>query len=243
MIGSVLVIAGLAAGLSLAWPMMNYYSNSVTIMGTLEPGVEAGCVILRANDGAQYLLIGSSHYPPAGTRVTVTGYFDNGVASFCMQGKAAIHVVSIFTSEPTTLTSISYGRGTATASSATVISWITQQSTTITGASITTSGYVYSVVENPQCYPQCGAPSFILTYLYVPPGTGCTGSMGCYPPPKYYRLLNFDGSSFQPTAPNGTYAIRVTGTLVIPSSWSCNSFYVPTICMLGDIYVQNLSYS
>jgi hypothetical protein len=70
--------------------------------GTLEPGIEAGCIILRASDGTQYLLIGRSNYPPAGTRVTVTGYFDDGAASYCMQGKAAIHVVSISTSELTT---------------------------------------------------------------------------------------------------------------------------------------------
>jgi len=96
------VIAGLMVGLSFAWPFINYYSNSTIMTGTLEPGVEAGCVIIRADDGTQYLLIGWSNYPPAGTRVTVTGYFDNGVASYCMQGEAAIHVVSISTLELTT---------------------------------------------------------------------------------------------------------------------------------------------
>ncbi len=236
-------MAGLVAGLSFAWPLINHHSNSITVTGTLEPGVEAGCVILQANDGTQYLLIDWFHYPPAGTRVTVTGFYDNGVASYCMQGKVAIHVVSISTSELTTSTSVGYDSGTATASSATVIRSSTQWSATVTGVSITTSGYVYTAVENPQCSPQCGAPSFILTYLYIPPGTGCTGSMGCYPPPQYYRLLNIDGSQFWPTAPNGTYAVRVTGILVTPSSWACESFYVPKICMLGDIHVQNLVYS
>jgi len=143
----------------------------------------------------------------------------------------------------TTSVFISHSTGTATASSASVISGSTKRSTSITDHSITTSGYVYTVVESPQCYPQCGAPSLIVTYLYVPPGTGCTGSMWCYPPPKYYRLLNIDGSPFWTTAPNGTYADRVTGILVTPSSWNCESFYVPKICMSGDIYVQNLSYS
>ena len=64
----------------------------------LEPGVEPGCVNLRSDDGTQYLLLDWSNYPRAGTRVTVTGYFDNGVASHCMQGKAAIHVASLSTS-------------------------------------------------------------------------------------------------------------------------------------------------
>jgi hypothetical protein len=232
---------GLMAGpyFIFAWSSINDHSNLFTVTGTLEPGVEAGCVMLRSDDGTQYLLLGWSNYPRAGTRVTVTGYFDNGVASYCMQGEAAIHVVSISTSEPTTAISITYG--TVIASSATVINASTQQSNTITGMPITTSGYVYMAVENPQCYPQCGAPSFTLTYLYVPPGTGCTGSMACYPGPRYYRLLNTDGTPFWTTAPNGTYAVSVTGILVTPSSWNCNSFYVPKLCMSGDIYVQNLT--
>lgn len=234
------------AFLYFAWPFINHDSNSIIVTGKLEPGVEAGCVILRANDGTPYLLIGWSNYPPFGTRVTVTGYFDNNVASYCMQGKAPIHVVSISTSElmssasATESASVSCGTGTATA---TLISGSTQQSTTITGVSITTSGYIYMVVESPQCYPQCLAPSFILTYLYVPTGTGCTDSMACYPPPQYYRLLNIDGSPFSANTPNGTFAVSVVGILVTPSSWNCASFYVPKTCMLGDIYVQNLAYS
>lgn len=239
----ILLMAGLVAGLSFAWPLINQQSNSVTVTGTLEPGVEAGCIILRANDGTQYLLIDWFHYPPAGTRVTVIGFFDSSVASYCMQGRGAIHVVSIYAPEPAISASVSYGTGTVSASSATVISGTTQGSITITGVSITTSGYVYTAVENPQCYPQCGAPSLILAYLYVPPGTGCTSSMACYPPPQYYRLLNIDGSPFWSTAPNGTFAVRVTGILVTPSSWNCVSFYVPEICVIGDIYVQSITYS
>ena len=233
-------MAVLMVGLYFAfvWSFINYDSSLITLTGTLESGVEAGCVILDADDGTQYLLIGWSNYPPAGTRVTVSGYFDYNVASYCMQGKAAIHVVSISTAS----TSVSYGTGTATVSSATVISGSTQQSATISGVLITISGYIYEVVETPQCRPQCGAPSFILTYLYIPPGTGCTGSIACYPPPQYYRLLNINGSQFWANAPNGTYA-TATGTLVTPSSWNCTSLYVPRICMSGDIYVQNLAYS
>jgi len=218
----------------------------MTVAGTLYQGVEAGCVILRANDGMEYLLLGWSNYPPAGTRVRVTGYAENNVATYCMQGKVAIRVVSISIFELTTSRSgiastISYG--TVTASSATVISGSTQQSTTTKGVPITISGYVYAVVENPECYPPCGAPSLVLTFLYIPPGTGCTGSMGCYPPPQYYWLRNIDGSPFWTDAPNGTYANSVTGMLVMPSSWNCESFYVPKICILGDIFVQRIIYS
>ena len=237
---SVLVLAGVVAGWSFVGPIFDHRSNQITVAGSLRAGVEAGCVILQADDGAQYLLAGSINYPGFGTRVSVAGYFEKDVASYCMQGKQLIHVLSISISAPTTAFSISYG--TATASSATVISGSTEQSTTISGVPITASGYIYTVVESPQCYPQCGAPSFLLTYLYIPPATECTGGMECYPPPLYYRLLSSDGSPFLSTVPNGTYVSRLTGLLVAPSSWACESFYVPKICMLGDIYVQSLEY-
>lgn len=238
MIVSVLVLASVVACWSLVGPIFDHRSNQITVAGSLKAGVEAGCVILQADDGTQYLLAGPTNYPAFGTRVSVTGYFEKDEASYCMQGKAVIHALSISTSAPTTAFSISYG--TATASSATVISGSMQQSTTISGVPITASGYIYIVVESPQCYPQCGAPSFLLTYLYIPPATECTGTMECYPTPQYYRLLNSDGRPFLPTAPNGTHVSRLTGLLVAPSSWTCESFYVPKICMLGDIYVQSL---
>lgn len=229
----------LAVGLLFAGSSGNSGSSLITATGRLQTGAEAGCMILQADDGTQYLLLDWSNYPPPGTRVTVTGYFDNDIASYCMQGSGAIHVVSLSISEFATPATVSYS--TATATTATVINVSTVQSTTITGVSFVVSGYVYWVVENPQCNPQCGAPSFILTYLYIPPGIGCTGSMGCYPPPQSYRLLNIDGSLLQSAAPNGTYA-TVTGMLVTPSSWNCDSFYVPKVCMTGDIYVQNIAY-
>lgn len=199
---AVLLIASLVVGWTLVEPIFDHRSNQITVAGSLLPGVEAGCVLLQTDDGTQYLLTGSTNYPLFGTRVSVTGYFENDVASYCMQGKETIHVLSISTLSPTTMPSISYGTGTQ--SSVTVISVSTQQSTTISGVPTTVAGYIYTVVENPQCYPQCGAPSFLLTYLYVPPGTGCTGGMGCYPAPEYYKLLNSDGRPFVPIAPNGT---------------------------------------
>ncbi len=239
-VASILVLIGLISALALAGPLIIHHSTQITVTGNLKPGVEAGCILLEASDGTEYLLTGWTTYPPAGTKVTLTGYVDTSVASHCMQGNAVLRVVSIAASETTSSLYISYG--TATASSATVISGSTQKSTSVTGVPITASGYVYTVVESPQCYPQCGAPSFFLTYLYIPAGTECTGTLECYPPPQYYRLLNNDGSPFLANAPNGTYVTRLTGLLVAPSLWNCQSFYVPKICMLGDIYVQNLSY-
>jgi hypothetical protein len=247
MITSVLVIGCLMAGLcfALAWHPINHGDqNLITVRGTLEPGVEAGCVILRTEDDAQYLLMDWPNYPPAGTRVEVAGYSDNSMASYCMQGEVAVHVISITKWEPNSVTvsaSISCGTGSQTASTATVTAGTIEQSTTITRVSVTVSGNIYSVVENPECYPQCLAPSFILTYLYVAPGTGCTASTACYPAPRYFQLLNITGNRFWTTTANGTYA-TVTGTLVIPSSWNCNSFYVPRLCMSGDIYTQNITY-
>jgi hypothetical protein len=233
----IVILAGLMASLYFVWSLTNYSSssNSFIVSGTVEQGVEPGCVILRADDGTQYLLLGLPSYPPYGDSVDVTGYVANSVASYCMQGEAAIHVVSISVSAHSTTQFLS--DGTQTAYNATIIGFSTQQSTTITGLPITISGYVYVTVESPQCYPACGAPSFILIYLYVPPGAGCTDASGCYPPPQYYRLLNADGSPFWPTEPNGTYT-TVSGILVTPSSWSCNSFYVPRICPIGDVYVR-----
>ncbi len=236
---AILVMVGIISALALAGPLIIRHPNQITVTGSLERGAEAGCVILHANDGSQYILTGWTTYPPAGTQVTVTGYVDTSVASSCKQGTAALRVVSIAGSETTRSLFVSYG--TATASSASVISGFTRQSTSVTGVPITASGYVYTVVESPRCYPQCGVPSFLLTYLYIPTGTECTG-VACYPPPQYYRLLNNDGGPFLANAPNGTYVTRLTGLLVTPSSWNCESFYVPKICMLGDIYVQSLEY-
>jgi hypothetical protein len=234
-----IVVAGLAAGLNFVSSSANNDAFAITVTGNLEAGVEAGCMLLRADNGTEYLLLDWSNFPPVGTRIAVTGYVADDVASYCMQGSAAIHVVSISILNSTSSQSVSYG--TITASTATIVTDSSVPSRSVTGGQITASGYVFEVVESPQCRPQCGAPSFILTYLYVPEGTSCTGMMNCYPPPRYYRLLGSDGSYFQATAPNGTYA-TVTGIVVTPSSWNCESFYAPKVCITGDIYMQNIWY-
>jgi hypothetical protein len=69
----------------------NNVSNLVTVTGTLQIGVEAGCTILRADNATEYLLLDWFNYPPPGTRVNITGYFDNNGLSYRMQGSGAIH--------------------------------------------------------------------------------------------------------------------------------------------------------
>ncbi len=234
-IASILIITGLSAGLAITYLIPT--SGSVTVTGTLESGVEPGCMLLRADNRTQYLLLDWHNYPPPGTRVAVNGSLAKDVASYCMQGNAAIHVVYVYPSQPAA--SMSIGNATAII---TVTHLTSHQPSTLVGVPITIAGYVYTVVESPQCYPECLAPSFMLTYLYVPPSAGCTSSMACYPPPKYYRLLQSNDSFLWPSPLNGTYE-NVSGILVAPSSWSCNAFYVPRICMSGDIYVENLTYS
>jgi hypothetical protein len=228
----ILVAGVLTVAVLFAWPLWNADSNLITVTGSVQPGVEAGCMILQSN-GTQYLLLDWSNYPPPGTQVTITGYLEHNVASYCMQGSGVIHVISLSIAGSATWIS----SGTATA---TTISGSTTGSATITGVPFTISGYVYQVVENPQCTPQCGVPSFILTYLYVQPGANCSGAEGCYPAARYYRLLNIDPIALRTTIQNGTYA-TVTGILGTPSMWNCNSFYVPKVCMSGDIYVQTIS--
>jgi len=112
---------------------------------------------------------------------------------------------------------------------------ISQQSSS-TGL-ITVTGILHIVVENPQCYPQCLMPSILLTYLTVPLNILCPVSTKCTP--TNYRLLQTNGVSLS-SALNDTQ-VTVTGILIQPSSWSCNSFYVPSVCMSGDIYVNKIT--
>lgn len=57
-------------------------SGPVTVRGTVEEGVEAGCLLLRG-----YLLIGGrEHGIRAGATVTVTGQVQPDLVSTCQQG-------------------------------------------------------------------------------------------------------------------------------------------------------------
>jgi hypothetical protein len=58
-----------------------------TITGQLIEGVEAGCVLLRTDAGAEYLLLGEQvDELRIGSTVTVRGYADPGAVTTCMQG-------------------------------------------------------------------------------------------------------------------------------------------------------------
>jgi len=59
----------------------------VQLTGVLAQGVEAGCIMLQADDGSLYNLIDVSlDNPPFGSRVLVRGYVEKNVVTTCMQG-------------------------------------------------------------------------------------------------------------------------------------------------------------
>ncbi len=60
--------------------------GSMTLTGTVEPGVEAGCLLLKSG-GTTYLLIGGDRdVVKAGAAVRVTGVVARDIKSYCMQG-------------------------------------------------------------------------------------------------------------------------------------------------------------
>ena len=77
-------------------------AETFTVTGTMHPGVEAGCWLLRADGtGTDYLLIDAPETLRVdGLHVQVTGEIKTDIASYCMQGSAALQVTSysIFTS-------------------------------------------------------------------------------------------------------------------------------------------------
>jgi hypothetical protein len=84
--------------------------ETITVTGTMHSGVEAGCWLIRADGtGTEYLLIGA---PDAlhvnGLHVQVAGEIKTDVASYCMQGSAALQVTSysILSSWTTTVMSV-----------------------------------------------------------------------------------------------------------------------------------------
>ncbi|MGH3948369.1 MAG: hypothetical protein ACRDSE_04475 [Pseudonocardiaceae bacterium] len=56
-----------------------------TLRGTVQAGVEAGCLVLDA-EGQTYLLLGGDPRPRPGAEVVVTGSVDRGVMTICQQG-------------------------------------------------------------------------------------------------------------------------------------------------------------
>lgn len=58
--------------------------GTLTVSGTVQPGVEAGCLILQA-ENASYLLVGGKGLKP-GAKVKVRGHIEQDAMSFCQQG-------------------------------------------------------------------------------------------------------------------------------------------------------------
>ncbi len=62
-------------------------SASLVLSGQVEPGVEAGCLILKDAGKSYELMGGDPTVVKAGARVRVVGHLATGVMSHCMQGQ------------------------------------------------------------------------------------------------------------------------------------------------------------
>jgi hypothetical protein len=61
--------------------------GQVTIRGQVEEGVEAGCMLLKADDGKAYLLVGGDRaLIGGGGRLEVVGELKPGLMTTCQQG-------------------------------------------------------------------------------------------------------------------------------------------------------------
>jgi hypothetical protein len=62
--------------------------SQITATGTLRDGVEPGCVLLQAEQGTVYLLVGGDRGKlSAGGRVQVTGVLSPDLLSICQEGQ------------------------------------------------------------------------------------------------------------------------------------------------------------
>jgi hypothetical protein len=62
-----------------------------TVTGTVIEGVEPNCLLLDAEGGQRYLLVGGDRAElRAGSRVAVTGRVDRGLLSTCQQGEPLV---------------------------------------------------------------------------------------------------------------------------------------------------------
>jgi len=67
--------------------------GEVTVRGTVQEGVETGCLLLAAADGTQYLLIGGDpQVVRAGASVVVVGRLQPGMVTTCQQGTPLVVV-------------------------------------------------------------------------------------------------------------------------------------------------------
>ena len=66
-------------------------AGEVTVTGMVRGGVEPGCVLLNAEDGGRFLLVGGERAElQPGRRVTVTGRVDRGLLRTCQQGEPLV---------------------------------------------------------------------------------------------------------------------------------------------------------
>ena len=63
----------------------------VTVVGTVAEGVEPGCLLLEAERGGSFLLVGGERAElRPGRRVAVTGRVDRSLLSTCQQGEPLV---------------------------------------------------------------------------------------------------------------------------------------------------------
>lgn len=63
-------------------------SSSMIVTGVVVAGVEAGCLILEADNGVNYLLLGGDpKVVTVGAILRINGWLRTDVASYCMQGQ------------------------------------------------------------------------------------------------------------------------------------------------------------
>jgi hypothetical protein len=66
-------------------------AGEVTLTGTVRAGVEPSCLLLDAEDGGRYLLVGGERAElRPGTRVAVTGRVERDLLSTCQQGEPLV---------------------------------------------------------------------------------------------------------------------------------------------------------
>jgi hypothetical protein len=66
-------------------------SGKVTVTGTVRAGVEPGCLLLDADGGGPYLLVGGERARlRPGARVAVTGRVERDLLSTCQQGEPLV---------------------------------------------------------------------------------------------------------------------------------------------------------
>jgi hypothetical protein len=66
-------------------------AGEATVTGTVQEGVEPGCLLLEADGGTRYLLVGGQRAElTPGSRVAVTGRVDRDLLSTCQQGEPLV---------------------------------------------------------------------------------------------------------------------------------------------------------